>query len=145
MRAELWAVMTAVCWAGGSYFEKRGMRLGGFAPIMGTTIRTATSVLVLLIVSRPYWPQVKASGLGPLLMVVLGGGVVAGTMGIAFFYNAISAGNLSVVLPIAFCLTPVLGVVIGLLFLGERLAPLQGIGILLTVAGATMAVYYKAS
>ena len=89
--------------------------------------------------------QVKASGLGPLLMVVLGGGVVAGTMGIAFFYNAISAGNLSVVLPIAFCLTPVLGVVIGLLFLGERLAPLQGIGILLTVAGATMAVYYKAS
>ena len=143
MRAEFWAVMTAICWAGGSYFEKRGVKLGGFAPIMGTTIRTVTSVLVLLVVSRPYWGQVRGAGLGPLMMVVLGGGVVAGTMGIAFFYNAIAAGNLSLVLPIAFCLTPVLGVLIGLVFLGERLAPLQIVGILLTVVGATMAVYYK--
>ena len=77
-------------------------------------------------------------------MVVIGGGVVAGTRGISFFYKAIASGNLSLVLPIAFCLTPVLGVAIGILFLGERVAPAQYLGILLTVAGATLAVYYKA-
>ena len=76
-------------------------------------------------------------------MVVLGGGVVAGTMGITFFYHAIAGGHLSLVLPIAFCLTPVLGVVIGILFLGERLAPIQALGILLTVSGAVLAVYFK--
>ena len=129
MRAEAWAVLTALCWAGGSYFEKRGVKLGAFAPIMGTTVRTVTSVIVLLIISRPYWGQ--------------GGGVVAGTMGIAFFYNAIAGGNLSVVLPIAFCLTPVLGVVIGVLFLGEGLALVQALGILLTVTGAALTVYFK--
>jgi uncharacterized membrane protein len=143
MRAEAWAVLTAVCWAGGSYFEKRGVKLGAFTPIMGTTIRTVTSVVVLLVLSRPYWPQVRSAGAGPLLMVILGGGVIAGTMGITFFYNAIAGGNLSVVLPIAFCLTPVIGVVIGLSFLGERVVPLQVLGILLTVAGAGLTVYFK--
>ena len=144
MRAELWAVLTAICWAGGAFFEKKGVRLGGFAPVMGTTLRTATSVVLLLLLSRPYWGQLRTAGTQPILMVVLGGGVVAGAMGILFFYKALAGGNLSVVLPIAFCLTPVLGVVIGVLVAREQVTVLQCVGVLLAVAGATLTVWFKA-
>ena len=144
MRAELWAVLTALCWAGGAYFEKKGVRLGGFAPVMGTTLRTVTSVVLLLVLSQPYWGQVRAAGIQPILMVVLGGGVVAGAMGILFFYKALAVGNLSVVLPIAFCLTPVLGVVIGVVVSKEQVSALQCVGVLLAVVGATLTVWFKA-
>jgi len=143
MRAELWAVLTAICWAGGSYFEKKGVKLGGFSPVMGSAIRTATSLVVMAVLSYPFWGQLRTSGVKPLMMIVLGGGVVAGAMGIMFFYHAIASGNLSLVLPIGFCLTPVLGVAIGIFFLGEHVSPIQYVGILMTVAGATLTVYFK--
>jgi transporter family protein len=144
MRAEFWAVLTAICWAGGAFFEKRGVRLGGFAPVMGTTIRTVASVVLLAVLSYPFWGQLRTSGLRPILMIVVGGGVVAGAMGILFFYSALASGNLSTVLPIAFCLTPVLGVLIGVLVLKEQVLPIQYVGISLAVAGAALTVYFKA-
>ncbi len=144
MRAELWAVLTAVCWAGGAYFEKKGVRLGGFAPVMGTTLRTATSVVLLLVLSQPYWGQLRSAGIQPILMVIVGGGVVAGAMGILFFYKALAAGNLSVVLPIAFCLTPVLGVIIGVVVSKEQISFIQCVGVFLAVVGATLTVWFRA-
>ena len=44
MKAEVWAVLTAVCWGVGSLLEKRGVKIGELAPIMGTFIRTAFSL-----------------------------------------------------------------------------------------------------
>ena len=123
MRAEFWAVLTAVCWACGSFFEKKGVKLGGFAPVMGTTIRTA--------------------GLKPILMIAIAGGVFAGALGILFFYQALSLGALSIVLPLAFCLTPVIGVILGGVLLGEKLLPIQYVGITLTIAGATITAYFR--
>ena len=143
MRSEFWAVLTALCWAGGSFFEKKGVRLGGFSPIMGTAIRTFTSALLLAALSYTSWNQLKTAGTKPILMIAVAGGVVAGTMGIASFYNAIRDGELSVVLPIAFCLTPVIGVILGALLLGERLNLAQYCGIALTIVGATIAVYFE--
>lgn len=142
MRAEFWAVLTAVCWGCGSYFEKKGVKLGGFSPIMGTTIRTATSLLLLTLLSYPLWHQVKTAGIKPILMIAAGGGVFAGGLGIVFLYNALKLGNLSTVLTIAFCLTPVLGALLGALFLQEKLAVIQYIGITLTIVGAAITAYF---
>ena len=55
MRAEYWAVLTAMCWAIGSLFEKRGVTLGNLSPIMGTSIRTAFSLLLLIFLSYPFF------------------------------------------------------------------------------------------
>ena len=63
MRAELWAILTAVCWAGGSYFEKRGVKLGGFSPVMGTALRTAVSLVVMAVLSYPFWGQLRTAGI----------------------------------------------------------------------------------
>jgi uncharacterized membrane protein len=143
VRAEFWAVLTAVCWAGGSFFEKKGVKLGGFAPVMGTTIRTATSLVLLAAISYPFWHQLRMAGLKPMLMIAIGGGVFAGALGILFFYQALSLGALSIVLPLAFCLTPVIGVVLGGVLLGERLLPIQYLGVTLTIGGAAITAYFR--
>lgn len=143
MRAEFWAVLTAVCWACGSFFEKKGVKLGGFAPVMGTTIRTATSVILLAVISYPFWHQLRTAGLKPILMIAIAGGVFAGALGILFFYQALSLGALSIVLPLAFCLTPVIGVILGGVLLGEKLLPIQYVGIALTIGGAAITAYFR--
>jgi len=143
VRAEFWAVLTAVCWACGSFFEKKGVKLGGFAPVMGTAIRTATSLVLLTSMSYPFWHQLRTAGLKPILMIAIAGGVFAGALGILFFYKALSLGTLSIVLPLAFCLTPVLGVILGGLLLGEKLLPIQYLGIALTIGGAAITAYFR--
>jgi len=89
MRPEIWAVLTALCWACGSLLEKKGVRLGDFTPVMGTTIRTVISMLLLLALSYPFWGQVKSAGVKPVLLIAVGGGLVAGCLGIVFLYSAL--------------------------------------------------------
>ena len=59
MKPEMWAVLTAICWAVGSVLEKKGVKLGEFTPVMGTTIRTVVS-LTLLFSSQNHFVQPKA-------------------------------------------------------------------------------------
>ncbi len=140
MPAEFWAMLTAACWAVGSLLEKKGVKLGNFTPVMGTTIRTAVSLLLLSLLSIPYWNQVRAAGLKPIMLIALGGGVIAGGLGIICLYTGLKSGHLSTVTAIAFCLVPVLGSCLGYLFLQERLAPLQILGIAMCIVGAAMTV-----
>ncbi|MDG2384869.1 MAG: EamA family transporter [Pirellulaceae bacterium] len=143
MRPEFWAVLTAFCWAIGSLLEKRGVQLGNFAPVMGTTIRTSTSVLLLLVISYPFWGQTKTVGMKPILLIAIGGGLITGCLGIICLYSALKTGQLSIVLTIAFCLTPVVGSLLGYLFLDERLKLTQLLGIGLCIAGAALVTLFK--
>lgn len=143
MRAEFWAVLTAVCWGVGSLLEKKGVRLGNFSPVMGTTIRTAFSLVLLAVVSYPYWGQVKQASLGSISLIAVGGGVIAGALGILFLYTGLKSGSLSTVMAIAFCLAPVVGALLGFFVLQERLSPVQLVGVLLCVAGAALVTLFK--
>ena len=143
MQPEFYAVLTAVCWAAGSLLEKTGVRLGNLTPVMGTAIRTFFSLLLLALLSRPFWGELRTAGVKPVLLVAAGGGILAGGLGIVFLYTGLKHGQLSVVMTIAFCLAPVLGAVLGLLVLKEKLAPLQLMGIVLCITGAAMTVYFK--
>ena len=143
MRPEIWAVLTALCWACGSLLEKKGVRLGDFAPVMGTTIRTVISMLLLLALSYPFWGQVKSAGAKPVLLIAVGGGLIAGCLGIVFLYSALKSGQISVVLTIAFCLTPVVGTLLGFFFLEERLKLVQWLGVSLCIAGAALVTLFN--
>ncbi len=138
MKPEMWAVLTAICWAVGSVLEKKGVKLGEFTPVMGTTIRTVVSLTLLLILSFSFWGEVKTAGLKPVLLIAVGGGVIAGCLGIVFLYSALRDGQISIVLTIAFCLTPVIGAILGYFFLEERLSLVQMLGIIMCVAGAAL-------
>ena len=89
MKPEMWAVLTAICWAVGSVLEKKGVKLGEFTPVMGTTIRTVVSLTLLLVLSFSFWGEVKTAGLKPVLLIAVGGGVIAGCLGIVFLYSAL--------------------------------------------------------
>ena len=78
MRPQLFALMTAMAWGFGGYFEKKGLHLGNLSPQMGITLRTAVAVVLLGLVSFPQWKTVTQAGPRALLYMVLGGGVVAG-------------------------------------------------------------------
>jgi len=143
MKAEVWAVLTALCWGFGSLLEKRGVKIGGLTPVMGTTIRTAFSLVLLSALSVPYWGQIRTAGFKSIGLIAVGGGILAGGLGVIFLYTGLKSGHLSLVMTIAFCLAPVVGTVLGHLFLKERLAPVQMVGVLLCIVGATLVTYFK--
>jgi len=134
MNPQLLALLTAAAWGIGGYFEKKGLHLGGLSPQMGITIRTAVALVVLGIVSFPQWKTVSQAEPRALVMMVVGGGIVAGSIGMLCFYAAMKGAPLSVVMPIAFT-SPLFGILMGVIFGGEPLTWKIAIGTLLTLAG----------
>jgi len=134
MKPQLLALLTAMAWGIGGYFEKKGLHLGNLAPQMGITIRTAVALVVLGVVSFPEWKTVPQAGPKALAMMVLGGGVVAGSVGMLCYYAAIKGAPLTKVMPIAFT-SPFFGALMGILVGGEPLTWKTVIGTLLTIGG----------
>lgn len=143
MKAELWALLTAICWGAGSLLEKRGVKIGNLTPVAGTVIRTAFSLLLLMIISFQYWNQIRTAGFKSISMIAIGGGILAGGLGIVFLYTGLKIGNLSTVMTIAFCFAPVVSAILGFLILNEKLSLIQVFGIMLCVIGAAFITYFK--
>lgn len=135
MRPVLFAVLTAVCWSVGGFFEKKGLRLGNLSPVVGIIVRTATALLVLLIAGYPRLRTLSGIESAPLLYLVLGGGVVAGSLGMLCFYTGIATGELSLVVPLAFGLTPLLGFLLGVIVMKEPATLYKLLGVIFTTIG----------
>jgi transporter family protein len=134
MKPQLLALLTAIAWGVGGYFEKKGLHMGNLSPQMGITIRTAVALAVLAAVSFPEWKSLSQAGGKALWHMVLGGGVVAGSVGMLCFYAAIKGAPLGKVMPIAFT-SPLFGAIMGLCFGHETLTLKAVAGMILTVAG----------
>jgi transporter family protein len=134
MKPELLALFTAMAWGIGGYFEKKGLHLGNLSPQMGITIRTAVALLILGTVSFPQWKTVAQAPPKALWMMILGGGVLAGSVGMLCFYAALKGAPLTRVMPIAFT-SPLFGALMGILLGGEPLTWKTVIGTLLTIGG----------
>ena len=134
MKPEIFALLTAICWGVGGYFEKKGLSLGNLSPTMGITIRTATALIILAAASFPQWKSLPQAGPKALLYMVIGGGVVAGAVGMLCFYTALKGAPLTRVMPIAFT-SPLFGALMGILLAGEPLTAKTVFGMLLTIGG----------
>ena len=134
MKPQLFALITAMAWGVGGYFEKKGLHLGQLSPQVGITIRTAVALVVLSVVSAPQWGSVLHAGPKALLSLVVGGGMVAGSLGMLCFYAAIKGAPLGQVMPIAFT-SPLFGVLMGILHGGEPLTFKTLVGMALTIGG----------
>jgi transporter family protein len=132
------AIITAICWSVGGFFEKKGLKLGNLAPVMGITVRTAVALVVLGAASFSHWSSLAVAGTKPLLYLIIGGGIVAGSLGMLSFYAAIHAGDLSTVLPVAFGLTPMLGFLLGVTLMGEVFTPYKLLGVVLISVGVVV-------
>jgi len=134
MKPELFALLTAICWGVGGYFEKKGLHIGNLSPQMGITIRTCIAFIILAIVSFPQWRTVTQAGSKALLYMIIGGGVVAGAVGMFCCYTAIKGAPLTRIMPIAFT-SPLFGALMGVMFNGEPLTIKTVAGMVLTVGG----------
>ncbi len=137
LNPQLLALITAMAWGIGGFFEKKGLHMGHLSPQMGITIRTAVALIILGIVSYPDWKSVPQAGTKALLMMVIGGGVVAGSLGMLAFYAAIKGAPLNRVMPIAFT-SPFFGALMGVLLGGEQITPKSAVGMLLTIGGIVL-------
>lgn len=137
MKPQLLALLTAAAWGLGGYFEKRGLHLGHLPPQLGITLRTATALVVLGAVSAPQWRLVPQAGPRALLYLIVGGGLVAGSLGMLCFYAALKGAPLTRVMPIAFT-SPLFGALLALTVGGEALTVKTIIGMALTVGGIVL-------
>lgn len=142
----LFAVLAGVAWGAGGYFEKAGLRLMGLPPLVGITVRTAVALLLLGLLSVPLWRDVEISGNGKAwLMLILGGGVIAGAAGMWSFYKALSVSeNLGVTLALAFACSPLAGTLLGLLRRDQPMNTPTAIGLLTVMAGIVILQLGKA-
>lgn len=132
-----YAVIGGVAWGIGGYFEKAGLRAMGIPPIAGITLRTAVALLILGLISIPAWKSIaNPSNVQAWMMIVLGGGIVAGSLGMWSFYNALSTSeNLGVTLAIAFAFSPLAGTVIGLVRGDQHFDVRIGLGLAAMIIG----------
>jgi transporter family protein len=137
MKPELFALLTAICWGVGGYFEKQGLRFGNLSPQMGITIRTAVALIILAIFSFPQWKNLPQAGPRALLYMIIGGGIVAGAVGMLCFYTALRGAPLNRVMPIAFT-SPLFGVLMGVMLGGEPITVKTVAGMALTVGGIVL-------
>ena len=134
MDPQILALFTALAWGVGGYFEKKGLHLGNLSPHMGITIRTAVALVVLGAISFPQWKSVTQASPKALTMMVLGGGVLAGSVGMLCYYAAIKGAPLTRVMPIAFT-SPLFGALMGIIFAGEPVTWKNVVGMALTICG----------
>lgn len=137
MKPYLFALLTAAAWGFGGYFEKRGLHLGNLPPQLGITIRTAVALVILGAVSAPHWKALPTAGPRSLLYMTIGGGVVAGSIGMLCFYTAIKGAPLTRVMPIAFT-SPLFGALLALTLGGEPVTLKTLLGMALTVGGIVL-------
>tara|TARA_B100001059_G_scaffold231826_1_gene268435 strand:+ start:1207 stop:1611 length:405 start_codon:yes stop_codon:yes gene_type:complete len=83
-------------------------------------------------------PSIREMDLVSWVKVVVGSGLLAGAIGIIFFYVALSVGDLSVVKPVAFAVAPLVAVLLGWLVLGETMDLRKVAAVLLIVAGVVL-------
>jgi transporter family protein len=133
----MFAMLAGVLWGLGGYFEKTGLRLIGIPPIAGITIRTAVALVVLGLISIPAWKAFSPQP-NPMawLMIFIGGGVIAGSLGMWSFYTSLSTTeNLGVTLAIAFALSPLTGTVVGLIRGDQPMDLRLGLGLAAIIGG----------
>jgi len=134
MKPQIFALLAAICWGVGGYFEKKGLHLGNLSPTMGITLRTLVAFVLLAVASYPQWKTVPLAGSKALIYMIVGGGIVAGAAGMLCFYTAIKGAPLGRVMPIAFT-SPLFGALMGLIFGGEALTLKTILGMSLTIGG----------
>ncbi len=144
-RIEFVALLTAICWATGSFVGKNAMKSAQISPLTGITVRTAVALMVLLALMLAFGRRFDVelfneirrawdNDRNALMMIVFFEGVLAGATGMALYYASISGGDLSLVMPLAFA-SPLWGTLLALWGKDEVLTLERGVGITLMLVG----------
>ncbi len=136
----MYAILAGVSWGVGGYFEKTGLRVIGMPPVAGITLRTAVALCVLGLFSIPAWRSIgQPDNIGAWLMILIGGGIVAGSLGMWSFYTSLSTTeNLGVTLAVAFAFSPIAGTILGLFRGDQQIDLLSACGLVAIIVGIVL-------
>lgn len=104
-------------------------------PLPSATRAVVSSALLLAPPALLAWLLTGRPGLPPTVWLIIVASAAAELVYFVFLSRAYQAGDLSVVYPIARGTGPVVAVSGGLLILGERLAPLELVGVVVLLGG----------
>ena len=141
----MFAVLAGLCWGVGEVFTKAVLHTGRVGPLTAIAVRSAVALPVLWAVwwwgarvARSEPAGWSGAGAGTLVKLTLGSGLIAGAGGMAFFYLALSSGEVSRVKPIAFALAPAVGALLGWVALGEAMTGRKALGIVVIIVGVVL-------
>jgi uncharacterized membrane protein len=148
MAAVILALFAGLCWGVGEVCTKSALHSNQVGPLTAIAVRSTIALPLLWLVwivakdgfagSIPEprgWLQADRATLAKL---VLGSGIVAGGLAMVAFYLALKFGPVSQVKPIAFCVAPATGVLLGWLVLGEAMNGRKALAVGLIVAGIVL-------
>lgn len=136
----LYAMLAGFAWGLGGFYEKAGLQALKLPPIAGITLRTVIALIILGTISIPAWKEVgELSNPRAWLMIAIGGGVIAGSLGMWSFYSSLSmTENLGVTLAIAFAFSPLTGTLVGLIDGSQRIDLKVGLGLAAIIIGIVL-------
>lgn len=136
-RYILYAMLAGFAWGLGGFFEKAGLQGLEMPPIAGITLRTVIALVVLGAVSIPAWKEIgNPFHVRAWLMIALGGGLIAGSLGMWSFYSSLSVTeNLGVTLAVAFAFSPLTGTLVGLIEGSQKMNPKIALGLAAIIVG----------
>lgn len=139
------ALLTALCWGAGSFFGKRAMKIGHLSPLVGIILRTSLALFLFLLLLLIFGKRLEASLFKEVtnawkkskwgfFQIIIFEGILAGGLGMFLYYLAISNGELSLVMPLAF-LSPFWGTLLALILKEEKFAFQRILGLVFTIGG----------
>ncbi len=148
MRAIVFAVLAGLCWGVGEIFTKSALNTGRVGPFAALFVRTCVTLIPAVIVlfgATHLWktePANWATAMGGRVwaMLIFGTGLLAGFAGVFFFYWGLGSpgGDISLLRPIAFALSPLTAVLLGWLVLGEPMTVKKAVAGILIITGIAM-------
>ena len=153
MAAIVFAILAGTCWGIGELAAKSALKSGEVGPMTAIAVRATVALPVIWLAwvaatrgwLEPFgvsasrepagWTQASAATWWKL---VLGAGLSAGALGLAFFYLGLSAGEVSRVKPIAFAVAPTVAAVGAFVLLGEPVTAKKLAGLALVVVGVVV-------
>ncbi len=148
MKPVILALIAGVCWGVGEVCTKSVLHTGKVGPLTAISVRSLVALPIIWLVwflakdglagSDPE-PRGWVSADGTTLTkLILGSGVVAGAIAMIAFYVALKFGAVSQVKPIAFCVAPATGALLGWLLLGESMDVRKAIAIAMILGGVVL-------
>ena len=136
----LYAMLAGIAWGLGGYFEKAGLQAMKMPAIVGITLRTFVALIILALLSLPAWKNISnPADIKAWWMILIGGGIIAGSLGMWSFYAALSTSeNLGVTLAVAFAIAPITGAVIGLINGTQKIDFKIALGLLAIIGGIVL-------
>lgn len=148
MKPILLAILAGLCWGVGEIFTKMALNTGRVGPMTIVLIRACIVLppaLAAYFIAAHFWKTeppnwIKNAGPSVWAMLIIGSGLMAGFLGVFFFYWGLAqpGGDISRLRPIAFGLAPATAVLLGWIMLGEAMTLRKAFAVILIIAGIAL-------